>query len=477
MLETMKRILTMAGKYRHKVTIGIIISLLHSFFSAMDLFAILYISFSINTLTQQKIGVAAAILLVGLTGKIICKYQITEHISGSSYDVFYEKRLEAGEKLKRVPMGYFSEKNLGEIQMAMTTDMNALESSAMSVVENILGSLIYAAVCTLVLLLFNWRIGLITLAGLGIGILLLRVVQENAKKVMPVRFQAQEEMTEKTLEFIQGNMVMRLFGTGRDGLNRVKEAFHAIELLEAALKRKRSKCMLGTGSMTDPYIPIERKIGNVRKALELAERYGYGFSLITKSDLILHDLDLLKSINEKTKCVIQMTLTTYDEGLCKKIEPNVCTTKARFEVLKELRRIGIPTVVWLCPILPFINDTEENIKGILNYCSEAEVYGIICFGMGLTLREGSREYFFRQLDHLFPGMKEKYLQTYGMQYQIVSNKNDELMQLFHHTCEKNGIVHDNRKIFEYLSTFETKCDNVQLSLFDKDFAGKSPNGI
>lgn len=123
------------------------------------------------------------------------------------------------------------------------------------------------------------------------------------------------------------------------------------------------------------------------------------------------------------------------------------------------------------------NNSEENIKGILNYCSEAEVYGIICFGMGLTLREGSREYFFRQLDHLFPGMKEKYLQTYGMQYQIVSNKNDELMQLFHHTCEKNGIVHDNRKIFEYLSTFETKCDNVQLSLFDKDFAGKSPNGI
>lgn len=155
MLETMKRILTMAGKYRHKVTIGIIISLLHSFFSAMDLFAILYISFSINTLTQQKIGVAAAILLVGLTGKIICKYQITEHISGSSYDVFYEKRLEAGEKLKRVPMGYFSEKNLGEIQMAMTTDMNALESSAMSVVENILGSLIYAAVCTFFTLLMT----------------------------------------------------------------------------------------------------------------------------------------------------------------------------------------------------------------------------------------------------------------------------------------------------------------------------------
>ena len=174
-----------------------------------------------------------------------------------------------------------------------------------------------------------------------------------------------------------------IYCDSRSSVYHMDHDFEDIEIkgnaIELFLKRKRSKCMLGTGSMTDPYIPIERKIGNVRKALELAERYGYGFSLITKSDLILRDLDLLKSINEKTKCVIQMTLTTYDEGLCKKIEPNVCTTKARFEVLKELRRIGIPTVVWLCPIFPFINDTEENIKGILNYCSEAEVYGIICF--------------------------------------------------------------------------------------------------
>lgn len=241
---------------------------------------------------------------------------------------------------------------------------------------------------------------------------------------------------------------------------------NAIELLEAALKRKRSKCMLGTGSMTDPYIPLEREIGNVRKALALAKRYGFGFSVITKSDLILRDLDLLRAINEETKCVVQMTLTTYDEELCRKIEPNVCTTRARFEVLKELHRAGIPTVVWFCPVLPFINDTEENVIGILNYCIEAGVYGIICFGMGLTLREGNREYFFKQLDRLFPNMKEKYLQTYGMQYQVTSPKNHELMKLFHHTCESNGIVHDNQKIFKYLNTFEVKCGNAQMSLFD-----------
>ena len=225
MIKTVKRILLMAGDHCHKVTAGIGISLLYSIFSAMDLFAILYIAFSVDELTMQKIVVTVGILLVGLIGKIVCKYQISKLISGSSYDVFYERRLEAGERLKKAPMGYYSEKNLGEIQMTLTTDMNALESSAMSVVENILGSLIYAAICTLVLLLFNWKIGLITLAGLAIGMILLNVIQNGAEKAMPMRFHAQEEMTERTLEFVQGNMVMRLFGTGQDGLNRVKEAF------------------------------------------------------------------------------------------------------------------------------------------------------------------------------------------------------------------------------------------------------------
>ena len=244
----------------------------------------------------------------------------------------------------------------------------------------------------------------------------------------------------------------------------VKE--NAIVLLENVLRRKHRKCMLGTGSMTDPYIPLEAEIGNVRKALALADKYGFGFTLITKSDRVLRDLDLLKSINEKTKCVVQMTMTTYDEELCKKLEPNVCTTKERFAALKKLHEAGIPTVVWLCPILPFINDTEENITGILDYCQKAHVYGVICFGMGLTLREGNREYFYSNLDKMFPGMKEKYIKTYGMQYQLNSPKNHQLMKLFHQLCETDGIVHDNRKIFEYLNAFEDKQSCCQLSLFD-----------
>ena len=243
----------------------------------------------------------------------------------------------------------------------------------------------------------------------------------------------------------------------------VKE--NAVELLEDALKRKRKKCMIGTGAMTDPYIPAEMEIGNVRKALSLVYEQGFGFTVITKSDRILRDLDLLKKIHDSTKCVVQMTLTTYDEELCKKLEPNVCTTKERFEVLLRLRDAGIPTVVWLCPILPFINDTKENVTGVLEYCVEAKVRGIICFGMGMTLRQGNREYFYSQLDRLFPGMKEKYIRAYGTQYILNSPNGNYLMGLFRRTCAKHGIMHDSKKIFEYLNTFEDKRAVNQLSLF------------
>lgn len=224
--------------------------------------------------------------------------------------------------------------------------------------------------------------------------------------------------------------------------------------------------MIGTGSMTDPYIPLEMEIGNVRKALHLIYEHGFGFTVITKSNRILRDFDLLQKINKKTKCVVQMTLTTYDEALCRIIEPNVSTTKERFEVLKRMRDAGIPTVVWLTPILPFINDTEDNISGILDLCIEADVYGVICFGMGLTLREGNREYFYKQLDKLFPYLKEKYVHTYGNQYIIESPDNKRLMQLFHQKCEENGIVHNNEQTFNYLYTFEEKENNKQLSIWD-----------
>ena len=243
----------------------------------------------------------------------------------------------------------------------------------------------------------------------------------------------------------------------------VKE--NALDLLEKALRGKRKRCMIGTGSMSDPYMPLEAELCYTRRALELMERYGFGATLITKSARVLRDIDLLARINRKAKCVVQMTLTTYDEELCRKIEPHVSTTRERFEALCALRDAGIPTVVWLCPILPYINDTRENIEGILSYCVEAQVKGILSFGMGLTLREGNREYFYAQLDRLFPGMKERYVREFGNAYELVSPRHGELMRLMHDTCESHGILCDNGAIFAYLSALEEKPIGEQLSLF------------
>ena len=238
---------------------------------------------------------------------------------------------------------------------------------------------------------------------------------------------------------------------------------NALILLEKALKSKKKKCMIATGSMSDPYMPIELKLEYTRKYLELIYKYGFGCTIITKSDLILRDLDLLIKINERSKCVVQMTLTTYDEKLCKILEPNVCTTKQRVDVLKILKKHNIPTIVWLCPILPYINDTKENIEGILQYCIEANVKGIICFNMGVTLREGNREYYYQQLDKYFPNLKQQYIIRYENAYEVNSKNNYELMKYFKEICKKNGIMCDIKEIFEYLNEFPIQ--NEQMTLF------------
>ena len=238
---------------------------------------------------------------------------------------------------------------------------------------------------------------------------------------------------------------------------------NAVGLLENTLRRKRNKCMIGTGAMSDPYMPIE-KLGNMRKCLEVIERYGFGVTMITKSTKVLRDLDLLKKINEKSKCIVQMTLTTYDEDLCRIVEPNVETTYERFRALEILRDNGIPTVVWLCPILPFINDTEENIRGILDYCVRAKVKGIINFDMGVTLRDGNREYFYKKLDEHFPGLKEKYIRMYGNSYQLSSPNSRQLNMIYKSECIKNGIMCDVNECFEYLNKYEDKYGGEQISL-------------
>lgn len=237
---------------------------------------------------------------------------------------------------------------------------------------------------------------------------------------------------------------------------------NAVELLEKALRSKRKKCMIGTGSMCDPYAHIETELKLTRKCLQVIDRYGYGVTVLTKSARIMRDIDLLQSINRKAKAVVQMTLTTYDDSLCRIVEPNVSTTSERFEVLMKMKELGIPTVVWLSPILPFINDTEENIRGILDYCIRADVKGIICFGMGLTLREGDREYYCEALDRHFPGLRDRYERTYGLSYEIPSMRNGKLMKIFYETCRAHNILCTPEECFGYLEEFPYREEQPSL---------------
>ncbi|MBR2923913.1 MAG: radical SAM protein [Clostridia bacterium] len=240
---------------------------------------------------------------------------------------------------------------------------------------------------------------------------------------------------------------------------------NAPQLLEDALRRKRKRCMIGTGSMCDPYMHCEEKLQLTRQCLEIIHRYGFGVAIQTKSDRILRDMDLLSAIHQRAKCVVQMTLTTFDESLCRILEPAVSTTKARYQALKQFQRAGIPTVVWLSPILPFINDTPENLKRILAYCIDAGVKGIIHFGFGVTLREGDREYFYQALDRHFPGIKQKYIQRYGLSYECTSDRNTELMRILNDTCQKHDIMHRTDDVFAYLHEFPEKNEGEQLRMF------------
>jgi len=234
-------------------------------------------------------------------------------------------------------------------------------------------------------------------------------------------------------------------------------------ILETQLRRKRKPGMISTGAMCDPYIHLENELQITRQCLALIASYKYGLAIQTKSARILRDMDILKEINTNAKCVVQTTLTTYDEDLCLKVEPNVSTTKERYRVLEAMKDEGIPTLVWLCPTLPFINDTEENLRGLLDYCIKAKVRGILCFGFGVTMRAGNREYFYRKLDEQFPGIKQQYISHFGNSYECNSPHSSRLMTVFQDMCRQQAILYKASDIFAYLRSLEP--EGRQMALF------------
>ena len=237
----------------------------------------------------------------------------------------------------------------------------------------------------------------------------------------------------------------------------------AVEILERQLKRKRKRGMISTGAMCDPYMPFPETLAITRRCLQAILEHGFGLAIQTKSAGILRDMDILQAIHEKARCVVEMTLTTYDEDLCKKIEPNVSTSLDRFHALEAFRDAGIPTVVWLCPILPFINDTEENLRGLLDYIVRAGVAAVLSFGFGVTMREGNREYFYAKLDESFPGMKERYIKQFAYAYECMSKNNAALTGILKQECAKHGILCGTDAVFAFIRQFEPP--QTQMALF------------
>ena len=238
---------------------------------------------------------------------------------------------------------------------------------------------------------------------------------------------------------------------------------NAVSILQQQLRRKRMPCMITTGAMTDPYIHLEEELQITRQCLELISQHDMGVAVLTKSNRIMRDIDLLYTINAKSKCVVQITLTTYDEGLCKILEPKVSTTYERFKVMKIMQQAEIPVVVWLCPILPFINDTEDNLRGLLDYCVDAGVRGIVTWGFGTTMREGSRDYYYSKLDEHFPGLKQTYIETFGNSYECKSPYSASLWNIYKDVCTKAGILYKVNDVFNYINRFQPQ--GGQMSFF------------
>ncbi len=246
-----------------------------------------------------------------------------------------------------------------------------------------------------------------------------------------------------------------------DNFDKVRAKKNVLLLLENELKSKRKKGIIGTGAMSDSYNPFEAKYKLTRGALELINKYGFGASVLTKSDLVVRDIDILSKIQEHSPVMAKFTITTYDDELCKKIEPNVSVTSKRLKALKEISKAGIFTGILMWPILPFINDTEENIKLIVKAAAENGAR-FVSPSLGVTLRQNQRLYFYQQLDRLFPGLKQKYINTYGEKYECNSPLENELWKTFKIECDKYGLLH---KMSDIREEYKRKYENKQISLF------------
>ncbi len=246
-----------------------------------------------------------------------------------------------------------------------------------------------------------------------------------------------------------------------DDFDRVRAKENALALIERDLRSKRKKGVVGTGAMSDPYNPNEKEFKLTRGALELIDRYGFGAAIATKSNLIERDIDILKDISKHSPVLVKITVTTADDNLCKTIEPNVSVSSERFKAIEKLSREGIFAGVLLMPVLPFIEDTTENIEGIIELAHQSGAR-FIYPAFGMTLRQNQRNWYYNKLDELFPTIKKDYVKTYGSSYECRSPRAGELWNLLKRKSDEYGILY---KMNDIIEAYKKPYRPVQLSLF------------
>lgn len=246
-----------------------------------------------------------------------------------------------------------------------------------------------------------------------------------------------------------------------ENFDKVRAKENALNLIASELKAKRRTGVVGTGAMSDPYNPFEKECRLTRGALELINTQGYGVSIATKSDLITRDLDILKRIQSHSPVLAKITITTCDDNLSKKIEPNVAISSKRFAAINELSNQGIFAGILLMPVLPFLEDNEENIRGILSSAYESGAKFIFP-AFGVTLRQNQRDWYYEKLDEQFPTLKQEYIKQFGNAYECRSPKAKELWQLFKRECEKLGILY---KMKDIINAYKQGYSHDQLSMF------------
>ncbi|MCL2573037.1 MAG: radical SAM protein [Defluviitaleaceae bacterium] len=242
----------------------------------------------------------------------------------------------------------------------------------------------------------------------------------------------------------------------------VKVKENALQITRDDLRRKVKKGVIGTGAMSDPYNPIEGKLQLTRHSLELINAYGFGVSLTTKSALVARDTDILRDIQSHSPVLVKLSITAANDDLCRLVEPNVLPTSERFDAINTLTEQGIFCGVLMVPMLPYITDTPENVVAILRRAKDAGAKFVYSY-MGMTLRQGNREYFYEYLDKSFPNIKEKYIKRYCNRYNIPPPNYKKLWNVFAAECERLGLLYDMRAIIQhYKAGYER---NNQLSLF------------